>query len=124
VNTAIAFDQVSFANAINNNGQVVGTTDLEPPLNFSLPEHAFIYNYSGNTTVYLDIANSGRESDGLAINSGETSRGSFPLGRAPEVSLFPPPVWHRFTPLFTRDPAWWISAPSVGPTVKAQALTI
>lgn len=69
MNIGIAYDQVSFANAINNNGQVVGTTDLEPPFSFSPPEHAFIYNYSDNTTVYLDIPMSGRESDGLAINS-------------------------------------------------------
>jgi uncharacterized membrane protein len=69
VATGIAFDQVSFANAINNHGQVVGTTDLTPPSSFTPPAHAFIYNNSDKTTVYLDIANSGRESEGLAINS-------------------------------------------------------
>jgi 6-phosphogluconolactonase len=90
VNTAIAFDQVSFANAINNNGQVVGTTDLEPPFNFSPPEHAFIYNYSGNTTVYLDIANSGRESDGLAINSAGDITGFLSTGTCTGGQPFSP----------------------------------
>jgi 6-phosphogluconolactonase (cycloisomerase 2 family)/uncharacterized membrane protein len=89
VATGIAFDQVSSANAINNNGQVVGTTDLEPPFSFSPPEHAFIYNSSDKTTVTLDIANSGRESDGLAINSAGDITGFLSTGNCSNQPFSP-----------------------------------
>lgn len=90
VATGIAFDQVSFANGINNSGQVVGTTDLEPPFVFSPPEHAFIYNSSDKTTVTLDVANSGRESNGLAINSAGDVTGFFSTGTCSPSMGFSP----------------------------------
>ncbi len=46
-----------------------GQTNLTPPFSGAPPQHAFIYSYSDNTAVDLDIAMSGRESAGLAINS-------------------------------------------------------
>ena len=68
MNNGISFDQGSAGNAINNNGQVVGTTN-EFFLTGMPPGHAFIYSYSDNTEVDLEPGPSGMESNGLAINS-------------------------------------------------------
>jgi uncharacterized membrane protein len=68
MNNGISFDQGSVGNAINNNGQVVGTTN-EFFLTGLPPGHAFIYSYSDNTEVDLEPGPSRMESDGLAINS-------------------------------------------------------
>ena len=70
MNIGIEFDQGSAANAINNNGQVTGTTNQGPYfLTGQPPGHAFLYNYSDNTATDLGLSDIGRESDGLAINS-------------------------------------------------------
>ena len=68
MNNALSFNQGSVGNAINNNGQVVGTTN-EFFLTGLPPGHAFIYSYSDNTEVDLEPGPSGMQSDGLAINS-------------------------------------------------------
>ena len=86
MNTGIANNRASAGNAINNNGQVVGTTNLTPPSNGELPPHAFIYNSSDSTQVDLDILpfREAKASD-WPSTARETSRGSFPLGRAIQV---------------------------------------
>jgi 6-phosphogluconolactonase len=68
MNNGISFDRGSVGNAINNNGQVVGTTN-EFFLTGMPPGHAFIYSYSDNTEVDLEPGPSGQESNGLAVNS-------------------------------------------------------
>ena len=56
VNTGIENSRSSASNAINNNGQVWATMYLTPPFSGEPPPHAFIYNSSDGSTVYLDIA--------------------------------------------------------------------
>jgi 6-phosphogluconolactonase len=70
VNTGIANNRTSVGNAINNKGQVVGQSFLTPPSGIEPPQHAFIYNSSDGSTIYIDfdfMVN--RESIGLAINN-------------------------------------------------------
>jgi probable HAF family extracellular repeat protein len=68
MNIGISGIMGSAGNAINNNGQVVGTTSEELLTGFGAG-HAFIYNYSDGTEVDINDLLSGQESDGLAINS-------------------------------------------------------
>jgi 6-phosphogluconolactonase len=68
MNNGFSFDRGSAANGINNNAQVVGTTN-EFFLTGFPPGHAFIYSYSDNTELDLEPGPSGMQSDGLAINS-------------------------------------------------------
>jgi probable HAF family extracellular repeat protein len=68
MNIGISGIQGSAGNAINNNGQVVGTTSEELLTGFGAG-HAFIYSYSDNSEVDLNDRLSGQQSDGLAINS-------------------------------------------------------
>jgi 6-phosphogluconolactonase len=68
MNIGISGIQGSAGNAINNNGQVVGTTSEELLTGFGAG-HAFIYNYSDGTEIDINDRMSGQQSDGLAINS-------------------------------------------------------
>jgi probable HAF family extracellular repeat protein len=68
MNIGISVITGSAGNAINNNGQVVGTTSEELLTGFGAG-HAFIYNYSNGTEVDINDLLSGQQSDGLAINS-------------------------------------------------------
>jgi probable HAF family extracellular repeat protein len=71
VNTGIANNRTSAGNGINNSGQVVGQTYLTVPMGDEPPQHAFIYNSSDGSLVYIDFdVRVGRESIGLAINDG------------------------------------------------------
>jgi probable HAF family extracellular repeat protein len=90
MNIGISFDQGSAGNAINNNGQVVGSTDDGPIFSGFGPGHAFIYNYSDNTELDLDILMSGQESDGLAINSAGDITGFVSTGTCQGSQPFTP----------------------------------
>jgi 6-phosphogluconolactonase len=97
VSTGISFDQGSAGNAINNNGQLVGTTNEELLTGFGAG-HAFIYNYSDGTEIDINDLMSGQQSDGLAINSagditGFVSTGTCTAGSINPVCFAP---WHAF----------------------------
>jgi probable HAF family extracellular repeat protein len=89
VNTGISSDQGGMGNAINNNGQVVGYTFLTPPVGGGRPSHAFIYNPSDGTEITLDLLMSGRESDGLAINSAGDITGFLSTGTCQPPNFVP-----------------------------------
>ena len=80
MNKGISFNRGSAGNAINNNGQVAGTTN-EFFLTGLPPGHAFLYSYSDNTEVDLEPGPSGMQSDGLAINSAGDITGFLSTGR-------------------------------------------
>ena len=87
MNIGISGIQGSAGNAINNNGQVVGTTSEELLTGFGAG-HAFIYNYSDGTEVDINDLLSGQESDGLAINSAGDITGFVSTGTC-STSLVP-----------------------------------
>jgi probable HAF family extracellular repeat protein len=88
MNIGISGIRGSAGNAINNNGQVVGTTSEELSPQFGAG-HAFIYNYSDGTEVDINDRMSGQESDGLAINSAGDITGFVSTGTCSGGSLLP-----------------------------------
>jgi 6-phosphogluconolactonase len=84
----IAFDQFSVGNAINQSGQVVGQTTLQPPIGGTEIYQAFVYTYSTNTTTVIDNV-SGRESNALGINDGGQVTGSLSTGPCSPAPVFP-----------------------------------
>jgi probable HAF family extracellular repeat protein len=97
MNIGISGIRGSAGNAINNNGQVVGTTSEELLTGFGAG-HAFIYNYSDGTEVDINDRMSGQQSDGLAINSagditGFVSTGTCSPGSSNPACLAP---FHAF----------------------------
>jgi 6-phosphogluconolactonase len=90
VNTGIANNRTSAGNAINNNGQVVGQSYLTPPSGGEPPQHAFIYNSSDGSLVYIDFDFMvERESIGLAINNAGDITGFLSTGTCSGGNLMP-----------------------------------
>jgi 6-phosphogluconolactonase len=77
--TGIAFSRVSSGNDINDSGQVVGQTDLQPPSPLQPPAQAFLYNYSSKSTVDIDTV-AGRQSVAFGINDAGHITGSLSTG--------------------------------------------
>jgi 6-phosphogluconolactonase len=88
MNIGISDISGSAGNAINNNGQVVGTTSEELLTGFDAG-HAFIYSYSDGTEVDINDLLSGQQSDGLAINSAGDITGFVSTGTCSDGSLMP-----------------------------------
>jgi probable HAF family extracellular repeat protein len=86
MNIGISTIKGSAGNAINNNGQVVGTTSEELLIGVDAG-HAFIYSYSDGTEVDINDLMSGQQSDGLAINSAGDITGFVSTGNCGENLL-------------------------------------
>jgi probable HAF family extracellular repeat protein len=73
--TEIAFSRFSSGNGINENGQVVGQTNITPPFPGEPPSQAFLYSSSNNATVVIDNV-AERPSDAYGINNAGEVTGS------------------------------------------------